>query len=175
MTHYIFTFIVFILLAGCNDQSDSVRDLVANEFTNLSPEKIYSGEDFNVSGLKINKSYDISELPKATSAIRTIFDSKYIEARLYQTNADATNEGKIYADSITGSEAIVSGSSVMWKEKARDRRKCVPKAGLTEAGCQQVARYGGFIISGNLVLLCEGLDTIESHELCMNLIKQLNE
>ena len=175
MTHYIFIFIVFILLVGCNGQSDSVKDLVANEFTNLSPEKIYSGEDFNVSGLKINKSYDISELPKATSAIRTIFDSKYIEVRLYQTNADATNEGKIYAESITGPEAIVSGSSVMWKEKARDRRKCVPKAGLTEAGCQQVARYGGFIISGNLVLLCEGLDTIESHELCMNLIKQLNE
>ena len=105
----------------------------------------------------------------------TAGDSKYIEARLYQTDADATSEGKIYADSITGPEAIVSGSSVMWKEKARDRRKCVPKAGLTEAGCQQVARYGGFIISGNLVLLCEGLDTIESHELCMNLIKQLNE
>lgn len=175
MTHYIFAFIVFILLVGCNDQSDSAKDLVANEFTNLSPTKIYSEEDFNIPGVKINKSYDVSELPKATSAIRTIFDSKYIEARLYQTHADATNEGKIYAESITGPEAIVSGSSVMWKEKARDRRKCVPKAGLTEAGCQQAARYGGFIISGNLVLLCEGLDTIEAHELCMKLIKELNE
>ena len=78
MTHYIFIFIIFILLVGCNSQSDSAKDLVANEFTNLSPKKIYSEEDFNIPGLKINKSYDISELPKATSAIRTIFDSKYI-------------------------------------------------------------------------------------------------
>jgi hypothetical protein len=111
----------------------------------------------------------------AISETRIIFDKKYLEVRLYETPNSANNEGKTYAESVTGPDAVVSGNSVMWKEKERDRRKCVPKAGLTEAGCDQVARYGGFIISGNLVLLCEGLDRVEAQDLCLRLINHLDE
>ena len=172
MRDYILIFIFFILVVACNNQAGTSNDLDSHEFTNLSPEKVYSEKDFNVTGVKINKSYDVSKLPMATSAMRMIFDSKYVEARLYETANTANNEGKLYAESVTGPEAIVSGNSVMWKEKARDRRKCIPPADRS-AGCQHIPYYGGFIVSGNLVLLCEGLDDIEANDLCLKLIKHL--
>jgi len=160
---------------GGNQATHSTGDLESAEFINPFPDKIYSEEDFDHQSVKFNKKYDVAELPLAISAKRIIFDKKYVEARLYETSATAYAEGKTYAESVTGPDGIVSGDAVMWKEKERDRRKCVPKAGLSEAGCDQVARYGGFLISGNMVLLCEGLDMADAHNLCQKLIEQLNE
>ena len=74
--------------------------------------------------------------------------------------------GEIYAKSVTGNDAIVSGDDVMWNEGAKDRRKCVPRAGTSESGCDQKARYGDYIIMGNMIILCEGLSTEESMKLC---------
>ena len=71
------------------------------------------------------------------------------------------------AKSVTGNDAIVSGD-VMWKEGAKDRRKCVPRAGTSESGCDQKARYGGYIIMGDMIILCEGLSSDDSMILCYN-------
>ena len=170
--------LVTVMTANCvggNQESTSTGELESGEFMNLFPDRTYSEDDFNHLSVKFNKKYDVSELPLAISAKRIIFDKKYVEARLYETADTANNEGKAYAESVTGPDGVVSGDSVMWQEKERDRRKCVPKAGRSEAGCDQVARYGGFLISGNLVLLCEGLDKAEAYDLCRKLIEQLNE
>ena len=170
--------LVTVMTANCvigNQEVTSTGDLESGEFKTLFPDKTYSEEDFDHQAIKFNKKYDVSELPSAISATRIIFDKKYVEVRLYETSDTANEEGKIYAKSVTGPDGVVSGDSVMWQEKERDRRKCVPKAGRSEAGCDQVARYGGFLISGNLVLLCEGLDMAEAHSLCRKLIEQLNE
>ena len=175
MRYYILIFSIFCVAIACTGKSDSTNDAEPIGFADLSTDSIYSEGDFDVSGVKINKSYDVSDLPMAISATRIIFDKKYVEVRLYESADSANNEGKTYAESVTGPDAVVSGNSVMWKEKERDRRKCVPKAGLTEAGCDQVARYGGFIISGNLILLCEGLDRVEAQDLCLQLINHLDE
>ena len=175
MRYSILIFSIFCVSIACTGKADSTNDAEPIRIADLSPGSIYSEEDFDVSGVKINKSYDVSGLPMAISATRIIFDKKYVEVRLYESPDSANNEGKTYAESVTGPDAVVSGNSVMWKEKERDRRKCVPKAGLTEAGCDQVARYGGFIISGNLILLCEGLDRVEAQDLCLQLINHLDE
>ena len=76
------------------------------------------------------------------------------------------DSGEIYAKSVTGNDAIVSGDDVMWEEGAKDRRKCVPRAGTSESGCDQKARFGDYIIMGNMIILCEGLSTEESMVLC---------
>jgi hypothetical protein len=170
--------LVTIMTVNCvygNQGTISTGDLESPEFINPFPDKIYSEEDFDHPSVKFNKKYDVAELPSAISATRIIFDKKYVEVRLYETSDTANEEGKTYAKSVTGPDGVVSGDSVMWQEKERDRRKCVPKAGRSEAGCDQVARYGGFLISGNLVLLCEGLDMAEADSLCRKLIEQLNE
>ena len=170
--------LVTIMTVNCvygNQGPISTGDLESTEFINPFPDKIYSEEDFDHPSVKFNKKYDVAELPSAISATRIIFDKKYVEVRIYETSDTANEKGKIYAKSVTGPDGVVSGDSVMWQEKERDRRKCVPKAGRSEAGCDQVARYGGFLISENLVLLCEGLDMTEAHSLCRKLIEQLNE
>jgi len=175
---FITVLLVTIMTVNCvggNQSTDSTGNLDSAEYINLFPDKIYSEEDFDHPSVKFNKKYDVSELPFAISAKRIIFNKKYVEARLYETSDTADTEGKTYAESVTGPDGVVSGDAVMWKEKERDRRKCVPKAGLSEAGCDQVARYGGFLISGNMVLLCEGLDMADAHNLCQKLIEQLNE
>ena len=167
--------IMTVNCVGGNQATTSTGDLESTEFKTLFPDKTYSEEDFDHQTIKFNKKYDVAELPSAISAKRIIFEKKYVEVRLYETAGTANEEGKTYAESVTGPDGVVSGDSVMWQEKERDRRKCVPKAGRSEAGCDQVARYGGFLISGNLVLLCEGLDKAEAHDLCRKLIEQLNE
>ena len=82
------------------------------------------------------------------------------------SQSDAIEFGEIYAQSVTGNDAVVSGDDVMWKEGAKDRRKCVPRAGTSESGCDQKARFGDYIIMGNMIILCEGLSSEESMTLC---------
>ena len=50
MRVYILIFIFFILVVACGNQADTSNVLDSNEFTNLSPEKVYSEKDFNVTG-----------------------------------------------------------------------------------------------------------------------------
>ena len=69
---------------------------------------------------------------------------------------------------MTGKDAIVSGDNILWEEGAKDRRKCVPRAGTSESGCDQKARYGDYIILGDIIILCEGFSSEESMALCHN-------
>ena len=123
-------------------------------------------ENINIKGFKIGKNYDVENLPKAKKVFSAIFDKKDLEIRKYTSQSDALEFGEVYARSVTGNDAVVSGDDVMWKEGAKDRRKCVPRAGTSESGCDQKARYGDYIIMGDMIILCEGLSTEESLMLC---------
>ena len=83
--------------------------------------------------------------------------------------------GEKFAKSVTGNDAIVSGDEVLWKEGAKDRRKCVPRAGTSESGCDQKARYGDYIILGDMIILCEGLSSEEAMSLCYEFKESLIE
>ena len=124
-------------------------------------------EKIDLKGFKLGKNYDVKELPNAQIARRAIYNNKDLEIRKYPSQSDAIEFGEIYAKSVTGNDAIVSGD-VMWKEGAKDRRKCVPRAGTSESGCDQKARYGGYIIMGDMIILCEGLSSDDSMILCYN-------
>jgi len=123
-------------------------------------------KNLNLKGFKLGKNYDIKELPKAELVMSAIFNKKDLEIRKYLSQSDAIEFGEIYAQSVTGNDAVVSGDDVMWKEGAKDRRKCVPRAGTSESGCDQKARFGDYIIMGNMIILCEGLSSEESMTLC---------
>ena len=51
MRDYILIFIFFILVVACNNQADTSNNLESIEFTNLSPEKVYTEKDYNVTGI----------------------------------------------------------------------------------------------------------------------------
>lgn len=130
-------------------------------------DRIYHPDDLRNAGVKIARSYDVSELSGATAALNGFLNRKEYEARFYADFPRASGTGAAAAALVTGKDAAVTGK-VPWEEGATDRRKCV---GGINANC--VAKYGDFIVYGNLVLLCEGRDSATSLDTCFELISLL--
>jgi len=135
---------------------------------------IYAIEDFRTAGLKASKSYDVADLSHAVAAWHGVFGGKDFEVRFYASHADAVEFGAAPAGHVSGKNGTVSGPDVLWEEGERDRRKCVPRGGLSEHGCLQTARYGDYAITGNAVVLCEGLDSETALEACAALLGNLD-
>ena len=132
--------------------------------------RVYTADDLRAAGLRVNRDYDVAGLPLATSAHHGFLNQKEYEARFYASHADATTHGVEAALLVTGPKAVVTGQ-VPWAEGATDRRKCFrPPAGGNES-C--AARYGGFLVYGNIVLLCEGGDSETSLQTCQTLAGRL--
>jgi len=169
--------VVLAALASCGGASPAADDSsTAGEAVQrvTRPERTYAIDDFRGAGLKANKSYDTSELESAVEAWHGVFGGKEFEVRLYASHEDATDLGAQPAEHVTGKEGVVVGEDVWWKEGERDRRKCVPRAGLSEHGCLQTARYGDYMVVGNVVLLCEGLDSETALETCAGFLANLD-
>ena len=155
-------FLICLIIFSCSSNKEDVfvyEKIIESNFD-------IDIENIDLKGFKLGKNYDVYELPNVEIVRSAIFNKKDLEIRKYSSQADALEFGEIYAKSVTGNDAIVSGDNVMWKEGSRDRRKCVPRAGTSESGCDQKARYGDYIIMGNMIILCEGLSTEESMVLC---------
>ena len=167
--YLIFFLLTCITLFSCSSNQD---EKVSFEKI-IEPNFKVDIENISFKGFKLGKNYDVEELPKAEIVRSAIFNKKDIEIRKYLSQADALEFGEIYAKSVTGNDAIVSGDDVMWKEGSKDRRKCVPRAGTSESGCDQKARYGDYIIMGNMIILCEGLSSEEAMILCHNFKESL--
>ena len=136
--------------------------------------RIYTDGDFRTAGLKTNKSYDVTDLPDAAAAWHGVFGGKDYEVRFYASHQDAVESGAAPAAHVSGKDGMVSGPDVLWEEGENDRRKCVPRGGLSEHGCLQTARYGDYVIIGNAVVLCEGLDSETALEACAALLSNLD-
>ena len=139
----------------------------------IRADRTYAIDDFREAGLKANKEYDVSTLEGAVEAWHGVFGGKEFEVRLYASHSDANELGTQPAAHVTGKDAVVVGEDVWWKEGERDRRKCVPRAGLSEHGCLQTARYGDYMVVGNVVFLCEGLDSETALEACAGFLANL--
>ena len=137
-------------------------------------ERVYTVDDFRAADLKANKSYDVTNLPHVVAAWHGVFSGKDFEVRFYASHRDAVEFGAGPAEHVSGKDGVVSGPDVMWEEGERDRRKCVPRAGLSEHGCLQTARYADYVIVGNAVVLCEGLDSETALEACAALLGNLD-
>lgn len=118
--------------------------------------------------MKVAREYVVSGLPRATAALNGFLNRTEYEARFYPSHADAASVGAADAARVTGPRAIVLGNAVPWEEGATDRRKCV---GAINANC--VAKYGDFVVFGNLVLLCEGRDSAMALEACSAVLSGL--
>jgi hypothetical protein len=124
--------------------------------------------------VKTVKDYDVEDLPLALDVVQAVFNQLAYEIRLYPSHADAVAEGTLYADSITGEDAVVSGDEVLWDEGKRDRRKCGRAAQTPHSSCSYSARYLEYVIRGNMILFCEGDESPEAFDNCNNLLKLLD-
>lgn len=131
-------------------------------------ERVYTPDDLKAVGMKVARTYDTSGLPQASGALNGFLNRIEYEARFYPSHAEAVTTGASDAALVTGPKAIVMGNAIPWEEGATDRRKCV---GSINANC--VAKYGDFVVFGNLVLLCEGRDSATALEACASVLKGL--
>ena len=136
-------------------------------------------DDFQVAsasaaGVKTSKEYDVADLPSAVAAWKLLFDRKDFEARFYPDHATAINAGTAWADSVTGGDADEVGDNVLWEEGRNDRRQCNRKAETPHSSCSYTARYGDYVIQGNMVLLCEGPNSEEALKACNDILKVIS-
>ena len=136
-------------------------------------------DDFQVAaasaaGVKTSKEYDVTDLPSAVGAWKLLFDRKDFEARFYPDHATALGVGVEWAESVSGSDADVVGDNVRWEVGRNDRRQCNRKAETPHSSCSYTARYGDFVIQGNMVLLCEGPNSEEALKACNDILKVIS-
>ncbi len=140
--------------------------------TVLDNGRTYSIEEIKaIAGAKTPKQYDVTDLPGAVDAWNALLNQKEYEVRLYASHADAVSMGVSWAESVAGEDALVVGDDVIWDEGSNDRRQC--NRSVAHSGCNYTARYGDFIILGNMILLCEGKTSEEALETCEVMTDQL--
>ena len=140
-------------------RSSAVVDIIATEGQ-------YTLDDIeNLNGFKKSKSYDIAGLRDATAAIYGFFGTdpynrRELEIRFYPDHETALDSGVDFADEATGPIAILTSSAQRWDEGITQRRACRANTrGSHHTGRCDAAKYGDYIVLGNLIVLCEGLDS----------------
>lgn len=141
-----------------------------------STEGAYTIDDLkSAAGVKANKDYDVEELPGADAAWRIIYNRLDYEVRFYPDHQTLLDEGIPYVEHVTGDDAVVIGDDVIWEEGAKDRRRCSRDADTPHSGCAYSPRYWDYVVVGNMILMCEGLESKQSIDNCDNLLAELEQ
>ncbi len=169
---------LFALGCGSDDSPGTrvtgVGAAPAKEVLRLFPsDRTYKSDDLVAAGMKVMNDYDVAALDHAVSAVHLALNNAEYEARFYASHQDAVNFGTAWAADVTGPNANVTGENVKWQEGASHRRMCSRAAGNPHSGCAYSARYGDYVIAGNMILLCEGAESEEAILTCNNVLKSL--
>ena len=126
----------------------------------------YSIDDFEaLTNFKLSKSYDVEDLERAESTIYGFFgpdpyDRQEYEARFYPDHDTAITVGVDFANEATGPDAVLASATQRWDEGLTQRRACAANTrGSHHSGRCNIAKYGDYVVAGNLVLLCQGRDS----------------
>ena len=140
----------------------------------------YSVDDFEtLTNFKLNKTYDIEGLDSADNAIYGFFgpdpyDRQEYEARFYPDHSTAITIGVDFANEATGPDAVLASATQRWDEGLTQRRACAANTrGSHHSGRCNIAKYGDYVVAGNLVLLCQGRDSETALENCQALYAAL--
>lgn len=137
--------------------------------------RIYTIDDFRTIGIKTSKQYDVDGLPASLEAWFGFWQPrgpgpKEYELRFYASHEDAVRYGQALAEEVTGEDAVLTVDEATWKVGMRDRRA---QGGELHTFGTIYPRYGDFVIFGNVVMLCEGLDSGQSLERCSDMIEAI--
>ena len=137
-------------------------------------ERKYTVSDLEAVGFKKSKTYDVKDLSEASSAhygfygVDTYARLEY-EARFYFSHASAKSAGVEFANHATGAGASLYEDDQTWTEGLSERRRCDSSGGHPVGRCGY-PKYFDYVIAGNMVLMCEGKETIESLSACADLL-----
>ena len=146
----------------------------------VSTDAVYTEDDLiNTPNFKKSKNYKIEGLDEATAAIYGFFgpdpyDRQEFEARFYADHETAITVGVDFANEATGPDAVIAKDIQRWDEGLVQRRACSGNTrGSHHSGKCDNAKYGDYVVAGNLVLLCQGKDSETSLNNCNDLIEAL--
>ena len=175
--------LVLVAAAACGSDTGagSAEDV---GFRKVAPsERIYTFDDFLAFGFRKSKQYDVEGLPAAVEARYGFwgpdpYSRKDYELRFYASHEDAVEYGAGPADQITGTDDIMANKDTLtWREGWQEwwfRASGIMTFGDV-MGKHNVAKYGDFVIYGNVVILCEGDDSGQSLERCELLLDALHQ
>ena len=169
---------IMTLAAGCN----------AGDSEDVGPTQIFpSGTDYTIDflkgfGVKMSRQYDVEDLPNSLDAWKVLWGSdpnnKHdYEVRFYPSHDLAISSGKSFAKEATASEIELSDveserkdeflSHQSWKEGASDRWRGRRLPTFTGSVVNATGpMYLNWIIVGNIVIICDGIDDQEALSRC---------
>ena len=172
-----------LMISACGGDNNS--DIVFNQI--VETETIYQVDDLKSLGIKKGKTYKVEGLNKATDAIFAFYkkpgakEAKEYEIRFYENHNDAIEFGISMAKERVGPDAKLKKQDATWDAGLTDARQCggsgggVSVGGVGAAGDHGVGscsspKYNEFFVQGNMVILCQGENEIESRIQCTNLM-----
>ena len=162
-----------LMIFGCGGSSEDQNEKGENGgieyFVITNADKMYTFDDVKAAGLKGTKSFKTDAVDKKTGELITpgateihlgFFKGssgpKDIEARFYGSHQDAVDLGQGPAESVTEKPSNLVGNSSV---------TTLADAGV---GMKGSTKWGGYAVTGNMVLLCE-----RSLDVCIDFIDSL--
>lgn len=163
-------------LACGSDSGESVESKSDEIIAKIDDtDRIYTADDIkDAPKFKTDDNYDVEGLDAAVAAVYGFYGTdpynrKEYEARFYPDHATAMAQGVDFADEATGAEASILKDIQRWDEGISDRRQCAGNGGHHSGKCDN-PKYFDYIVVGNMILMCQGKDTAESHLACSELM-----
>ena len=175
--------LIFILIiSGCSGSDEN-----ANKIDNITDtEKIFTIDDLTKTGFKKNKTYKTDDLPGANSAYYGFTSKKDsngkrisvdYEVRFFDSHEDAKNIGVSLVEERVGKDAKLTKNDATWKEGVKEARTCGGDSGhgkgyslVVASSTCNLAKYNDYYIYGNMILLCQGKDDLESQKNCNEIL-----
>jgi len=170
--------LLFIIGACGGESSLDSENTSLEKITN--EREIYAIEDFINTGFKVNKEYDVSELEDSIGVWfgfwkNNLNKSLDYEIRIYPSQQLALDKGVKYVEEVIGEEAILRKSLSSWKEGIQDRRTRSDKSYKGSSANTVRAKYLDYIVYGNSMILCTGLDLTDARQNCSDLANSLEK
>lgn len=175
--------LIFILIiSGCSGSDEN-----ANKIDKITDtEKIFTIDDLTKTGFKKNKTYKTDDLPGANSAYYGFTSKKDsngkrisvdYEVRFFDSHEDAKNIGVSLVEERVGKDAKLTKNDATWKEGVKEARTCGGDSGhgkgyslVVASSTCNLAKYNDYYIYGNMILLCQGKDDLESQKNCNEIL-----
>ena len=166
--------VMLLVMIGCGSDASLDEGFVQ---IRTAPDN-YTVDDLKTFGFKTSKNYDVEGLPDALDAWKGFwgldpYDRHDYEIRFYASHDLAVSSGQPMAIESTGPEFEASRETQTWTEGVKDRWQAQGVTDISGGASKQSKprpTYPNWAILGNMVILCDGLDSEQSLIRCDALI-----
>ena len=165
---------ILIFASGCGSSGSEIENFIQIR----DAPSDYTIADLKAFGFKTSKHYDVEELPDGLDAWKGFwgldpYDRHDYEIRFYASHDIAVSSGKAMAIEATGAEFEASRDTQTWTEGVKDRWQAQGVTDISGGASRQSKprpTYPNWAILGNMVILCDGLDSEQALIRCGELI-----